>query len=143
MPLTRLVGVNVLDNLTNTQPWIGDNIAIVSYYRTHLQDGAVAEISASQHAGIMQYTYPTSSSGKYVLVDFSHYLPANNDNIPVQVQIVSPVNLLPLVGRFSFAVMRGLTLIKTVACTMAMGVWRGDGMKVQEHRLPISSSVDS
>jgi len=125
MPLTSLVGVNVLDNLTYMQPRIGNDTATVGYYRTHLQNGVVAEISASQHAGIMQYTYPTSSSGKYVLADLSHYLPANDDNIPEQVQIISPVDLLPLIGRFSFTVMRGLTPIKTVACTVTMGMWRG------------------
>lgn len=123
MPLTSLAGVNVLDNLTYMQPRIANDTATV--YRTHLQNGVVAEISASQHAGIMQYTYPTNSSGKYVLVDLSHYLPANDDNIPEQVQIISPVNLLPLIGRFSFTVMRGLTPIKTVACPVTMGVWQG------------------
>lgn len=53
MPLTSLVGVNVLDNLTYMEPRTGNDTATVGYYRTHLQNGVVAEISASQHAGIM------------------------------------------------------------------------------------------
>jgi putative alpha-1,2-mannosidase len=65
--LANLVGVNVLDNLTYMQPRIGNDTATVGYYKTHLRNGVVAEIPASQRAGIIQYTYPTSSSGKYVL----------------------------------------------------------------------------
>ena len=102
MPLTSLQGVNVLDNLTYMQPRVGNDSASVGYYRTHLQNGVVAEMSASQHAGIMQYTYPATADGKYILVDLSHYLPANDDNIPEQVQDIlfayerSLINLLVL-----------------------------------------------
>lgn len=86
MPLTSLEGVNVLDNLTYMQQRVGNDIASVGYYRTHLQNDIVAEMSASQHAGIIQYTYPSSSRGKYVLVDLSHYLPTNDDGPAGQVQ---------------------------------------------------------
>jgi putative alpha-1,2-mannosidase len=83
MPLTSLEGVNVLDNLTYMQPRIGNDTASVGYYRTHLQNDIIAEMSANQHAGIIQYT---SSRGNYVLVDLSHYLPTNDDGPAGQVQ---------------------------------------------------------
>ena len=78
MPLATLDGVNVLDNTTYSQPRIGDDSASVGYYKTNLQSGVVAEISASRHAGIIQYTFPLSG-GRYVLIDVSHYLPTNGD----------------------------------------------------------------
>ena len=84
MPLTSMDGVNVLDNLTYMQPRTGKDIAKIGYYKTSLANGVTAEMSASQHAGIMQYTYPAKSE-RYVLVDLSHYLPANDDNVPDQV----------------------------------------------------------
>jgi putative alpha-1,2-mannosidase len=53
----------------------------IGYYRTHLQNGIIAEMSSSQHAGLMKYTYPAGAPGKYVLVNVSHYVPANDDNV--------------------------------------------------------------
>jgi predicted alpha-1,2-mannosidase len=53
---------------------VGDDVAKVGYFRTHLKSGVTAELSASRHAGLHRYTYP-SSSEKHVLVDLSHYLP--------------------------------------------------------------------
>jgi hypothetical protein len=53
IPLASLEGVNMLDNLTYMQPRIGNDTATVGYYRTHLRNGIIAEISSSQHAGLM------------------------------------------------------------------------------------------
>lgn len=76
MPLTQIDGdVNLLDNLTYMQPRTEHDVAEVGYYKTSLENGIVAEMSASQHAGIMQYTFP-EEGGRHVLVDLSHYLPA-------------------------------------------------------------------
>jgi len=83
MPLTSLEGVNLLDNLTYMQPRTQNDTAEVGYYKTSLANGIVAEMTASMHAGLMQYTFPQSSS-KYVLVDVSHYLPTQDDDVPEQ-----------------------------------------------------------
>ena len=83
MPLTSLDGVNVLDNLTYMQPRIGNDSASIGLYRTHLQNDVVATMSASMHAGLMNYTYPENGD-KLVLVDLSHYLPTQDDHIPSQ-----------------------------------------------------------
>lgn len=74
MPLTSLDGINVLDNTTYSQPRIGNDSASVGYYKTTLENGVTAEMSASRHAGIIKYT-----GAKYVLVDVSHYLPTNGE----------------------------------------------------------------
>lgn len=74
MPLASLDGVNVLDNLTYSQPRIGHDSASVGYYKTTLQNSVTAEISASRHAGVVKYT-----GAKYILVDVSHYLPTNGE----------------------------------------------------------------
>ncbi|KAH7013733.1 glycosyl hydrolase [Ilyonectria destructans] len=74
MPLTSIEGVNVLDNLTYMQPRVGHDVAEVGYYRTELKNGITAEMSASQHVGIMKYQFPDNED-RNVLVDISHYLP--------------------------------------------------------------------
>lgn len=76
MPLTTLEGVNVLDNLTYMQPRVREDVAQVGYYKTQLQSGVTAEMSASMHAGIMKYTYPEDADGRFVLVDLSHFIPS-------------------------------------------------------------------
>jgi putative alpha-1,2-mannosidase len=53
---------------------VGDDVASVGYFRTVLESGVIIELSASRHAGLQHYTYP-SPSEKHVLVDLSHYLP--------------------------------------------------------------------
>jgi len=75
MPLTTLEGVNLMDNITYMQPRTTPDEASVGYYRTSLQNGIVAEMSASQHAGIMRYQYPAEKKN-YLLVDLSHFLPS-------------------------------------------------------------------
>ncbi|KAF2679776.1 glycoside hydrolase family 92 protein [Lentithecium fluviatile CBS 122367] len=74
MPLASLEGVNLLDNLTYWQDRVGDDVASVGYFKTEFESGVQVELSASRHAGLYHYTYP-SRDGKHVLVDFSHYLP--------------------------------------------------------------------
>lgn len=74
MPLTSIEVVNVLDNLTYMQPRVGHDVAEVGYYRTELKNGITAEMSASQHVGIMKYQFPDNED-RNVLVDISHYLP--------------------------------------------------------------------
>lgn len=75
MPLTTLENVNLFDNLTYMQPRVVKDEAQVGYYKTQLQNGVTAEISASMHAGIMKYQFPEDADGKYVMVDISHFLP--------------------------------------------------------------------
>ena len=80
MPLTTLEGVNVLDNLTYMQPRIGNDTAFVGYYKTSLANGVEAEITASQHAGLFQYSFPEApQADRHILVDISHFLPATDD----------------------------------------------------------------
>ncbi|KAH7141081.1 glycosyl hydrolase [Dactylonectria macrodidyma] len=74
MPLASIEGVNVMDNLTYMQERVGHDVAEVGYYRTELKNGITAEMSASQHAGIMTYQFP-ADGGRHILVDISHYLP--------------------------------------------------------------------
>ncbi|KAF2117322.1 glycosyl hydrolase family 92-domain-containing protein [Lophiotrema nucula] len=79
MPLTRIGdgagdGVNLLDNRTYWQSRVGDDVASVGYFKTQFESGVTVELSATRHASIYQYTYP-SSTDKHVLIDFSHYLP--------------------------------------------------------------------
>lgn len=79
MPLTSLDGVNILDNMTYMQPRVSPDVAEVGYYKTQLQNGVTSEMSAAMHAGIIRYTYPNNSDGRYILVDISHYLPSTGD----------------------------------------------------------------
>ena len=78
MPLTSLDGVNLLDNLTYMQPRTVADTATVGYYKTSLENGVVAEISTSQHAGLFHYSFPKTGR-RYVLVDLSHYLPTQDE----------------------------------------------------------------
>ncbi|KAF2649874.1 glycoside hydrolase family 92 protein [Lophiostoma macrostomum CBS 122681] len=73
MPLASLEGVNLLDNLTYWQTREGDDVASVGYFRTRLASGVSVELSATRHAGLHHYSFP--SEEQHVLVDFSHYLP--------------------------------------------------------------------
>lgn len=73
-PLTTLKGVNILDNTTYWQKRVGQDVAKVGYYATHLESGVKIELSATRHSGIMSYGFPAGE--KHILVDLSHYLPA-------------------------------------------------------------------
>lgn len=76
MPLTTLEGVNLLDNVTYMQPRTSPDEASVGYYKTQLQNGVKAEMSASMHVGIMKYSFPERADGKHILVDLSHFIPS-------------------------------------------------------------------
>jgi putative alpha-1,2-mannosidase len=78
MPLSTLEGVNVLNNFTYMQERISLDVANVGYYKTELANGVTAELSATNHAGIIRYQYPESSE-KHILVDFSHVLPSSSE----------------------------------------------------------------
>lgn len=107
MPLTSLDGVNVLDNLTYMQPRTTDDTASIGYYKTSLQNGVVAEFSASQHAGIFQYTYPESGN-RYILVDLSHYLPTQDDDAGEQMYSNGKIEVSPEGSKYSgYGVYRG------------------------------------
>ncbi|KAJ5111215.1 hypothetical protein N7532_001750 [Penicillium argentinense] len=74
MPLTTVqTPVNVLDNTTYSQARIGKDVAKVGYYKTRLQSGVDVELSASRHAGILEYSFPEGE--KHILVDLSHVIP--------------------------------------------------------------------
>ena len=74
MPLTSLDSVNVLDNRTYWQKRVGEDTAKVGYFKTNLENGVGIELSGGRHTGVMQYNFPAGE--KHVLVDVSHYLPA-------------------------------------------------------------------
>ncbi|KAF2196787.1 hypothetical protein GQ43DRAFT_484658 [Delitschia confertaspora ATCC 74209] len=74
MPLTSISEpINLLDNRTYWQSRVGDDSASVGHFRTKLENGVTVELSATRHAGIMEYTF--LGGEKHVLVDMSHYLP--------------------------------------------------------------------
>jgi putative alpha-1,2-mannosidase len=75
MPLTNINGVNLMNNMTYMQPGIQADTATVWYYKKSLQNGVVAEVSASQHAGILKYKY-LEEGGRHLLIDLSHFLPS-------------------------------------------------------------------
>ena len=74
MPLTSMDGVNVLDNRTYWQKRMGKDVAKVGYFSTKLENGVGIELSGARHSGIMQYSFPAGE--QHILVDVSHYLPA-------------------------------------------------------------------
>ncbi|KAF4638078.1 hypothetical protein G7Y89_g38 [Cudoniella acicularis] len=48
----------------------------VGYYKAQTSDDVVVELAATAHAGMYQYAFPTSSTGKNILIDVSHVLPS-------------------------------------------------------------------
>ncbi|GAB7353635.1 hypothetical protein MBLNU459_g4048t1 [Dothideomycetes sp. NU459] len=69
----------VVGNVSNPLLDLGRNRsapdqAEVGYYKSTLDSGVTIEVAASDHAGIYQYTFPTSKSN--VVVDVSHVLPS-------------------------------------------------------------------
>ena len=76
MPLTNIEApVNLLDNRTYWQDRMGEDEASVGYFKTSLENGVTAELSATRHAGFYQYNNFPAEGRKHVLVDVSHYLP--------------------------------------------------------------------
>lgn len=61
---------------------VGDDEASVGYYKTRLESGVTVELSASRHAGIMEYSFPDGE--KHVLIDVSHVGHMNNGRLKRQ-----------------------------------------------------------
>ncbi|TAQ84344.1 hypothetical protein B7494_g7330 [Chlorociboria aeruginascens] len=78
MPLSTLDGVNVMNNFTYMQNRTEVDKASVGYYKTVLANGVTAELSATNHSGIVQYTY-SAGTERHILVDVSHYLPSSSE----------------------------------------------------------------
>jgi putative alpha-1,2-mannosidase len=78
MPLSTLENINVLDNFTYMQERVELDIASVGYYKTSLANGVSAELSATAHAGIIQYNFTTGTK-RHILVDVSHMLPSSGE----------------------------------------------------------------
>ncbi|KAI7487033.1 alpha-1,2-mannosidase, putative subfamily [Hortaea werneckii] len=94
MPLTTVdEPVNILDIRTYWQDRVGNDTTRVGYYATQLENGVGVELSASRHAGIMQYQFPAGE--KHVLVDASHYLPSEGGGNAVQAYVGGSIQLEP------------------------------------------------
>ncbi|KAJ2895366.1 alpha-mannosidase family protein [Zalerion maritima] len=52
----------------------------VGYYRTTLESGIVAELTATEKAGMFKYTFPEDGGTPSVIVDVSHVLPSFRGN---------------------------------------------------------------
>ncbi|KAL9106849.1 MAG: hypothetical protein Q9227_008182 [Pyrenula ochraceoflavens] len=72
MPVTGNIS-NPLDDLSVSRASADE--ASVGYYKTSLSSGAVTELAATEHAGMLQYTFPAGSQAN-VVVDVSHVLPS-------------------------------------------------------------------
>ena len=76
MPLATLDGVNVLDNRTYWQNRVfEEEEARVGGFRTKLESGVGVELAGARHSGVFAYDFPAGKE-KHILVDVSHYLPA-------------------------------------------------------------------
>lgn len=93
MPLATLEGVNVLDNRTYWQKRVGRDVAQVGYFSMKLESGVSVELSAGRHSGIMQYDFPSGGQA-HVLVDVSHYLPAEGGGGDSQFFVGGEISLL-------------------------------------------------
>ena len=70
----------VVGNVSNplsdqSTPRASNDEAQVGYYKSSLSSGVTVELAATEHAGILQHTFPTGSTAN-VLVDVSHVLPS-------------------------------------------------------------------
>ncbi|PYH41923.1 uncharacterized protein BP01DRAFT_406290 [Aspergillus saccharolyticus JOP 1030-1] len=77
--------------LTSIAPPVGNDTASVGYFATKLQNGVQIELSASRHAGIVQYGFPEGE--KHVLVDLSHYLPGSPKDPNGQFYVAGEIQL--------------------------------------------------
>ncbi|KAJ9396215.1 CAZyme family GH92 [Paecilomyces variotii] len=92
MPLTSIAPpVNILDNLTYSQPRVGNDTASVGYFKSQLQNGVTIELSGSRHSGIIQYSFPEGE--KHVLVDVSHYLPGSPSDTSPQFYVGGEIEI--------------------------------------------------
>jgi putative alpha-1,2-mannosidase len=93
MPLSTLDGVNLLDNTTYWQKRVGNDSAGVGYYATKLESGVNFQLSATRHAGIIEYDFPAGD--KHILVDVSHYLPSETGGNNVQDYLGGAIDIQP------------------------------------------------
>jgi putative alpha-1,2-mannosidase len=92
MPLTTTAApVDILRNQTYRQHRVGNETASVGYFRTDLESGVTIELSATAHAGIMQYTYPAGE--KNILVDLTHRLPSQRGSACTQRYVDSAIDI--------------------------------------------------
>jgi putative alpha-1,2-mannosidase len=57
------------------QNWTVNDTAEIGYYKSSLANGVTIEVSATEHAGFYQYSFPAGNSSS-VVVDVSHVLPS-------------------------------------------------------------------
>jgi putative alpha-1,2-mannosidase len=92
MPLTSTaVPVDILTNRTYWQHRVGNESAGVGCFRTDLENGVTIELSATAHAGIVQYNFPAGE--KNVLVDLTHRLPSARGSACTQRYVDAEVNI--------------------------------------------------
>ena len=72
MPVAAKV-VNPLANLA--LPRATDDAAQVGYYKSTLSSNVVTELAATDHAGLLRYTFPSGMPAS-VVIDVSHVLPS-------------------------------------------------------------------
>lgn len=72
MPVVGDVANPLSDAMNDTRA--KDDVTEVGYYKATLGSGTVLEMSASEKAGVYQYTFPNNDKAKNVLVDVSHVL---------------------------------------------------------------------
>lgn len=73
MPVSGAVANPLVDlSSKRAQPDQGS----VGYFKSSLQNGVVAELAATSHSGLMQYTFPAGQSSS-IVVDVSHVLPSH------------------------------------------------------------------
>jgi putative alpha-1,2-mannosidase len=92
MPLTTTAApVDILNNRTYWQHRVGNETASVGYFRTDLESGVTVELSATAHAGIVQYSFPAGE--KNVLVDLTHRLPSASGSLCTQRYVDSEIEI--------------------------------------------------
>jgi putative alpha-1,2-mannosidase len=72
MPVVGAVENPLSDAINDTRA--SPDTTEVGYYKASLGSGTVLEMSASEKAGLYQYTFPENAGEKHVLVDVSHVL---------------------------------------------------------------------
>ena len=72
MPVAGKV-VNPLANLA--LPRATDDMAQVGYYKSQLSSNVVTELAATEHAGLLRYTFPLGTPAS-IVIDVSHVLPS-------------------------------------------------------------------
>ncbi|CAE6504740.1 unnamed protein product [Rhizoctonia solani] len=95
-------GINVADNrtyLTNRT----NEVAQVGYFRTTFETTRITtELTASQHTGILHYTFPPSINGTaHILIDLSHALPSGGGGYISQRYVKGEFTVDPKGGGYS------------------------------------------